>query len=71
MRKFVIFAGVLGALTLPAAAQAGPTDRQNAAQECRFERGTTAATREALALKYGTNDIAGLIVPPPQGRRIS
>jgi hypothetical protein len=55
MRKFVIFAGVLGALALPAAAQAGPTDRQNAAQECRFERGTTAATREAFTAKYGTN----------------
>jgi hypothetical protein len=55
MRKFVILAGVLGALALPAAAQAGPTDRQNAAQECRFERGTTAATREAFAQKYGTN----------------
>jgi hypothetical protein len=55
MRKIVIFAGVLGALALPSAAQAGPTDRQNAAQECRFERGTTAATREAFAQKYGTN----------------
>jgi Tfp pilus assembly protein PilV len=60
MRKFVIFVGVLGAVALPAAAQAGtttsPADRQNAAQECRFERGTTAATREAFTLKYGTND---------------
>jgi hypothetical protein len=56
MRKIMIFTGVLGALALPAAAQAGATDRQNAAQECRFERGTTAATREAFALKYGTND---------------
>jgi hypothetical protein len=60
MRKFVIFAGVLGALAVPASAQAGdtasPADRQNAAQECRFERGTTTATREAFALKYGTND---------------
>ncbi|MEY2425525.1 MAG: hypothetical protein QOI61_1097 [Actinomycetota bacterium] len=55
MRKIAIFAGLLGALALPAAAQAGTTDRQNAAQECRFERGTTAATREAFALKYGTN----------------
>jgi hypothetical protein len=60
MRKFVIFAGVLGALALPGSAQAGestsPADRQNAAQECRLERGATAATREAFALKYGTND---------------
>lgn len=60
MRKFVIVAGVFGALALPAGAQAGdtasPGDRQNATQECRFERGTTTATREAFALKYGTND---------------
>jgi hypothetical protein len=56
MRKIMIFTGVLGALALPAAAHAGTTDRENAAQECRFERGTTAATREAFALKYGSND---------------
>jgi hypothetical protein len=59
MRKFIIFAGVFGALAVPAAAQASDTastaDRQNASQECRFERGTTAATREAFAAKYGTN----------------
>jgi hypothetical protein len=59
MRKFIIFAGVLGALAVPAGAQASDTastsDRQNASQECRFERGTTAATREAFATKYGTN----------------
>jgi hypothetical protein len=60
MRIFVIFAGVLGALVLPAATQAAtatsPADSQNAAQECRFERGTTTATHEAFTLKYGTND---------------
>jgi hypothetical protein len=59
MRTFMILAGVLGALALPAAARAaegtGSADRQNASQECRFERGTTSATREAFALKYGTN----------------
>jgi hypothetical protein len=59
MRRFVIVAGMVGTLALPASAQAtetGPTaDRQNASQECRFERGTTAATREAFKLKYGTN----------------
>jgi hypothetical protein len=63
MRKFVILAGVLGALAVPAAAQAGDAasmaDRHNAAQECRFECGTTAATREAFALKYGINDAFG------------
>jgi hypothetical protein len=60
MRRFVILAGVFGTLALPVAAQAGDapssTDRRNAAQECRFERGTTAATREAFAVKYGSND---------------
>jgi hypothetical protein len=59
MRRFVILAGLLGTLALPASAQARDdahaSDRQNASQECRFERGTTAATREAFELKYGTN----------------
>ena len=31
------------------------TDKTNAAQECRAERGTTAATREAFRVRYGTN----------------
>jgi hypothetical protein len=53
MRKFMIVAGMVGTLALPASAQA--TDRQSASQECRFERGTTAATREAFKAKYGTN----------------
>jgi hypothetical protein len=60
MHKSIAIAGVLGTLVLPAAAQADdpPTaaDRQNASQECRFERGATAATREAFAAKYGTNE---------------
>jgi hypothetical protein len=59
VRRFVILAGVFGTLALPAAAQAGDApssaDRRNAAQECRYERGATAATREAFAVKYGTN----------------
>ena len=59
MRNFVIVAGMLGTLALPASAQATGTgsaaDRQNASQECRFERGTTSATREAFKVKYGTN----------------
>jgi hypothetical protein len=57
MRLILILAGVTGALAAPVAARADSTsaDQQNAAQECRFERGTTAATREAFALHYGTN----------------
>ena len=59
MRKSMIIAGVFGALAVPNAAQATepPTgaDRQSASEECRFERGSTAATREAFAAKYGTN----------------
>ena len=55
MRKLMILAGVLGALATPVSAQATETDNQNAAQECRFERGATAPTREAFAAKYGTN----------------
>ena len=48
----------LAALALPGVAHAAkPTtqDRQNAASECRTERGTTDASREAFAQKYGTN----------------
>jgi len=55
MRKLMILAGVLGALATPVTAQATETDNQNAAKECRFERGATAPTREAFAVKYGTN----------------
>jgi hypothetical protein len=56
-RTILILTGVTGALVAPVAARADSTtaDQQNAAQECRFERGTTAATREAFALRYGTN----------------
>jgi hypothetical protein len=59
MTKTLVLAGLLGALAAPAVAQAGGSvtsgDRQNAAQECRFERGATAATREAFAARYATN----------------
>jgi hypothetical protein len=51
----LILAGLAGLLAAPVAARADTptsTDRQNAAQECRFERGTSAATREAFAAKY-------------------
>ena len=59
MHKPVIIIGLVGALALPAVAQATDTptaaDRQSASEECRFERGSTAATREAFSAKYGTN----------------
>ena len=58
MNRTVILGSVLAALALPAVADAGddPTsaDRANAAQECRYERGSAAATREAFAAKYRT-----------------
>jgi hypothetical protein len=59
MRRITMVAGAVAALAVPVAAQAADepttTDQQNAAQECRFERGTTDATREAFRIKYGTN----------------
>lgn len=44
-------------LAVPASAVAKPSsdDRSSAAQECRSERGDSAATREAFRVKYGTN----------------
>ena len=58
MRKTFITAAALFALGVPAVAGAAEptgTDKENAAQECRTERGTTDASREAFAAKYGTN----------------
>jgi hypothetical protein len=59
MRRLLVVIGAAGALAFPAAVRADDpptsTDQQNAAQECRFERGATAATREAFAQHYGTN----------------
>jgi hypothetical protein len=60
VRTLITVAGLCTVLAGPAAsAQAAETptqtDRQNASQECRFERGATAATREAFSAKYGTN----------------
>ena len=57
MKRLFVSIPVLAALALPAAAQADPnkTDKTNAAKECRSERGTTSATREAFKAKYGTN----------------
>ncbi len=57
MRKLVIVCGLAAALAAPAGASADPTetDRDNAAKECKAERGTTAASKEAFRVKYGTN----------------
>ena len=57
MRKGMIACGLMTALLVPASASAKPNkqDRQNAAQECRTERGTTPESREAFKQKYGTN----------------
>jgi len=57
MNRTLIAGASLALLAFPAVATAKPsnTDRTNAAQECRAERGGTSATREAFAVKYGTN----------------
>jgi hypothetical protein len=57
MKRVIAIGSALALLAVPAGAAAKPdkTDRSNAAQECRAERGTTDATREAFAAKYGTN----------------
>ncbi len=48
---------MLAVLAMPGAVQAKVThtDKTNAAKECRAERGTSAATREAFRVRYGTN----------------
>ncbi len=56
VKRLLVGIPVLAALALPGAVQAdSKTDKTNAAQECRTERGTTAATREAFRVRYGTN----------------
>ncbi len=57
MTKRLLIAGLLGCLAIPATAFGHPpskADKHNAAKECRSERGTTDATKEAFAQKYGT-----------------
>jgi hypothetical protein len=58
MRKSLIALGMFGALALPGGAMGTPnhTDTGNAAKECRAEQGTTDATKQAFAQKYGTNE---------------
>ena len=55
--KKALIACAAGALLVAPGATAKPdkTDRTNAAQECRAERGSTDATREAFRVEYGTN----------------
>jgi hypothetical protein len=57
MKRALLTSMLGGLLLIPAGAIAKPTqvDRTNAAQECRTERGTSDATREAFRVKYGTN----------------
>ena len=57
MNKAIVALGVAASLLLPASALGvKPVDKRNAAKECRAERGTDPATREAFRLKYGTNE---------------
>jgi hypothetical protein len=56
VRRLLIIAGALALLAAPAtAAGAKPAkaDKREAQKECRAERGTTDATREAFRVKYG------------------
>ncbi|HZI90125.1 MAG TPA: hypothetical protein VFD31_00690 [Thermoleophilaceae bacterium] len=56
MKRFIAVTAAPVTVALPATAAAKPdqVDRKNAAQECRFERGNTTASREAFRT-YGTN----------------
>jgi len=56
-RSIAAATAALALLAVPAGAVAKPAqgDRTNAAQECRAERGSSDATREAFKVKYGTN----------------
>jgi hypothetical protein len=56
-RSITAVAALALLLTIPTGAVAKPSqaDRVNASQECRAERGDSAATREAFRVKYGTN----------------
>lgn len=57
MNRLIAATAALTLLAIPASAVAKPSDsdRDNAARECRSERGDSAATREAFRAKYGTN----------------
>jgi hypothetical protein len=51
----VVLAATLLAIPVAAMGQVTGQDRQNAARECRLERGSTVATRMAFKARYGTN----------------
>jgi hypothetical protein len=56
LRKITLAIGLFAAFALPATAVAQPpskADKRHAAKECKTERGTTDATREAFKAKYG------------------
>jgi len=57
MRRLLLPSIGLALLVAPAGATAEPssTDQSNAAKECRALRGSSDASREAFAQKYGTN----------------
>lgn len=55
MRRLIIIAGALAMLAVPATpavAKPSKADKREAQKECRDERGTTDATREAFNAKY-------------------
>jgi hypothetical protein len=56
-KRLLMAVGLIACLALPATALGhapSKTDKKNAAKECRLERGTTDATKEAFADKYGS-----------------
>jgi hypothetical protein len=56
LKKTTLAIGLLAAFALPATAVAQPpskADKRHAAKDCKEERGTTDATREAFQAKYG------------------
>ena len=55
MKRLIIIAGALAVLAVPAnpaVAKTSKADKREAQKECRAERGTTDATREAFKAKY-------------------
>jgi Ni/Co efflux regulator RcnB len=58
MKRLLLIIATVALLAAPgaaAAAKPSKADKREAQKECRAERGTTDATREAFRAKYGTN----------------
>ena len=58
LKRILPLAAIVASLLVPAGALAAVpsrADKTNASRQCRAERGTTDATREAFALHWGTN----------------